>query len=141
MAGVLLDTNVVSEVARPQASPAVTHWLRQQPPETLYLSAITIGELTRGVHRLPQSRRREHYESWITGALARQFQGRILDFDQEAAVIWGQLLADGDRSGRTRSPLDAQIAATALRHGLAVATRNVRDFEGLELDLLNPWTN
>ena len=138
--GVLLDTNVVSELINPTPASAVMAWIRDQSINDLYLSAITIGELTRGVARLPESRKRNHLDQWIKNTLPRQFEGHILPFDHNAAVIWGNIMGNGDRTGRPRSACDAQIAAIALRHSLNVATRNVSDFDGMEITIINPWT-
>jgi predicted nucleic acid-binding protein len=137
--GFLLDTNVVSELMRPLPEARVAEWLRQQRPADLFLASVTLGEIVRGVARLPQGPRRRELEPWVTELLPRQFAGRILAFDQETAVLWGQLMGAADRVGRPRAAADAQIAATALRHGLVLVTRNLSDFEGLIAALLNPW--
>jgi predicted nucleic acid-binding protein len=139
MAGFLLDTNVVSELVRPRPAERVVAWVVGQAPADLYLAALTIGELTRGVERLPGGRRRDTLVRWIDRDLSRQFAGRILPFDREAAVLWGRIMGEGDRNGRPRAAADAQIAATARRHGLALATRNTADFEGMGVDLVDPW--
>ncbi len=139
MPGILLDTNVISELINPIPAPAVVAWVGRQQVSDLYLSAVTIGELARGVARLPDSRKRSNLDRWVSSTLPRQFDGRILPFDHGAAVIWGTLMGEGDRNGRPRSSADTQIAATALRHGLDIATRNVADFEGMGVALVNPW--
>jgi len=139
MSGILLDTNVISELIKPTPEPVVVEWIGNQSVKDLYLSAITIGELTRGVSRLPESRKRKHLDQWVTSTLPRQFEGRILPFDHNAAVIWGNIMGNGDRNGCPRSAADAQIAATALRNNVALATRNTSDFEGIGLLLINPW--
>jgi toxin FitB len=137
--GFLLDTNVISELMRPVPEVRVADWLKQQRPADLFLASVTLGELVRGVVRLAESPRRRRLESWVTELLPRQFAGRILAFDQETAVLWGELMGASDRVGRTRAAADAQIAATALRHSLVLVTRNVSDFEGLIAALLDPW--
>jgi len=139
MPGLLLDTNVISELINPTPAPAVVAWVGGQQVGDLYLSAVTIGELARGVARLPDSRKRTNLDRWVSNTLPRQFEGRILPFDHGAAVIWGTLMGQGDRAGRPRSAADAQIAATALRHGLDIATRNLADFDGMGVTLVNPW--
>ncbi|MEI8396198.1 MAG: type II toxin-antitoxin system VapC family toxin [Rhodospirillaceae bacterium] len=140
MSGLLLDTNVISELINPTPAPDVVGWVSRQQVGDLYLSAVTIGELARGVARLPGSRKRDRLDHWVSNTLPRQFEGRILPFDHGAAVIWGTLMGEGDRNGRPRSAADAQIAATALRHGLGIATRNLADFEDMGVTLINPWT-
>lgn len=135
----LLDTNVVSETIRAKPERLVLDWLEAQAPRDLYLAAQTLGELVRGARKTGDRMRRQRLERWIEADLAKQFEGRVLPFDGAAAAIWGRLMGDGDRSGRTPALADAQIAAVAIRHNLAVATRNIRDFEHLDVELLNPW--
>ncbi len=139
MRGFLLDTNVISELVKPAPHERVLRWVAGRSALDLYLSAITVGELARGVARLPAGRRRDALARWIEEDLQQQFGGRILAFDQQAAVIWGGIMGEGDRQRRPRAAIDAQIAATAIRHGLTLATRNGVDFEGMGVPLTNPW--
>lgn len=136
----LLDTNVVSETVKPRPEPRLVEWFAGQLAPDLYISAVTLGELVHGARRLPDGRRRRSYESWIQRELLRDFEGRVLPFDAEAATIWGDLLAVGDRSGLSLPAVDAQIAAIARRHRMTVVTRNVRDFSLMDVPLLNPWS-
>ena len=135
----LIDTNVVSEIFKPRPEPRVIDWFGSQMANDLFLASISLGELVRGVRRMRERARRERFERWIDHDLATQFQGRILPFDREAAVIWGEIMGDGDRAGRPKPMADAQIAAVARRHGLTLVTRNIRDFAGMEVGLLDPW--
>ncbi|MFC3228389.1 type II toxin-antitoxin system VapC family toxin [Marinibaculum pumilum] len=135
----LLDTNVISETVRARPEPRLLGWLERQAPSELYLASQTIGELVRGAARVREQVRRERFMTWIEDDLGRQFEGRILPFDQAAARIWGRLMGDGDRMGQTPSAADAQIAAVAIERGLVLVTRNVRDFQRFDLALLNPW--
>lgn len=137
--GFILDTNVVSELVRATPHARVLSWIRLQRPTDLFLAAVTLGEIVRGVVRLPTSSRRSKLEAWVTELLPRQFAGRILAFDQQAAVIWGELMGTADRTGRPRASADAQIAATAIRHDLVLVTRNMPDFKELISALVNPW--
>ncbi len=136
----LLDTNVVSESMKARPEPRVTVWFLEHRAADVYLSVLTLGELVRGARKHPDEGRRHVLETWIRNDLARQFKGRILPFDAEAAMIWGDLLAAGDRSGLPLPVVDAQIAAVARRHGMTVVTRNVRDFKLLNVPLLDPWS-
>lgn len=111
----------------------------RQAVADLFLPSVTLGELIRGVVRLPDGRKRDALVRWVRDDLPRQFEGRILSFDREAAVVWGDIMGEGDRRGRPYAAADAQIAATALRHGLTVATRNGRDFQGMGVELFDPW--
>lgn len=135
----LLDTDVISELMRPDPHPGVIGWVRGQRPPDLFLSAVTLGELVRGVVRLPAGERRRRLEAWVSELLPQQFEGRILAFDQKVAVIWGELLGTADRAGRSPAAADAQIAATARRHDLVLVTRNIRDFREMNVALLDPW--
>ena len=105
----------------------------------LYLSAVVIGELTRGIAKMRAGGRRDTLTRWVRGDLPLQFRGRILAFDLAVAQVWGEIMSDRDRRGRPAAILDAQIAATAVHHGLVVATRNVNDFRAIDVALFNPW--
>ena len=136
----LLDTNVVSETVKPRPEQRVIDWFAGQLATDLYISAITLGEIVHGARKLRDEGRRRSYEAWIRGELLRDFEGRILPFDAEAATIWGEMLAAGDHAGLPLPAVDAQIAAVARRHGMTVVTRNVRDFSLMNVPLLNPWS-
>jgi len=135
----LLDTNVISESVRRQPEPKVLAWIAEQNPSELFLSSMTIGELMRGARKLKDEIRRDKLEKWIEGELVGQFDGRILPFDEPSARRWGRLMGDGDRSGRPAAFADAQIAAVALENNLDLVTRNVKDFDRFDLDIVNPW--
>ena len=137
----LIDTNVVSETLKPRPERRVVDWISRQMANDLFLASISLGELVRGVRRMRERARRERFQRWIDYDLATQFQGRILPFDRETAVIWGEIMGDGDRVGRPKPMADAQIAAIARRHGLTLVTRNMRDFVGMEVVLLDPWAS
>ena len=135
----LLDTNIVSETVKAKPEPVVLEWLERQSPAELFLASQTIGELVRGAAKVTEKARRERFMKWIEEDLSRQFENRILAFDDAAARIWGQLMGDGDRTGRTPSAADTQIAAVAIDRELVLVTRNVKDFERFHLEVLNPW--
>lgn len=135
----LLDTNIVSETVKPKPEERVLAWLKAQTPQELFLAAQTIGELVRGARKVKEKARRERFERWIEQDLTDQFEGRILPFDSPAAVLWGRLMGDGDRKGRTPAATDAQIAAVTIHHDLTLVTRNTKDFEHFDAKLLNPW--
>ena len=135
----LLDTNIVSETVRPKPERRVLAWIEERSPAELFLASMTIGELMRGARRIKDEPRRTTYERWIENDLSEQFEGRILPFDDKAARTWGRLMGDGDRKGLTPAAADAQIAAIAINHGLILVTRNVRDFQNFDLEIINPW--
>jgi predicted nucleic acid-binding protein len=136
---VLLDTNVVSEMMRPRPELAVERWLAGQPDSSVFVSAVTEAELHYGVALLPYGRRRAALAEAVEGTLAEDFAGRILVFDSAAAIEYATLAADHRLTGRPISVTDAQIAAIARSRGAALATRNVTDFEGCGVEVVNPW--
>ena len=135
---ILLDTNVVSELRKPDADPAVKARVAAFKPEDLCIASVTLGELTHGIQRLPRGRRKDGLTAWLE-RLEALHGDRILPFDREAATVWGRMLARSEQKGRTLPLEDAQIAATAVRFGLRVMTRNVGDFEPTGVEVVNPW--
>lgn len=135
----LLDTNVVSELVKAAPEPRVLAWLEGQSPSQLFLASQTIGELVGGAFKVKEKARRERFTKWIEEDLSQQFEDRVLAFDHAAARLWGRLMGDRDRKGQTPAAADAQIAAVAMDRQLVLVTRNVKDFERFDLDLLNPW--
>lgn len=136
---ILIDTNVVSELMRPSSEPAVLDWFGEQDPSTLHLSAVSEAELRRGVAILPAGRRRAALRTALDAVITEDFEGRVLPFDSAAAVAFAIVFAERQAAGRPISFPDCQIAATARTHGMGVATRNVDDFEGCEVAVVNPW--
>ena len=136
---ILLDTNVVSELMRSSPEPAVEAWVAGQPPKNLFLSTVSEAELRYGAAILPEGRRRDTLFSNIEGMLRRAFGERVLSFDREAARVYGDIAAMRRSAGRHVEPVDCQIAAIARPRGFVVATRNVSDFEGMEVELVDPW--
>ena len=140
MTAFLLDTNVISELVKRPGDARVIAWVSRQAAADLFLSAMTLGELIRGVRLLAPGRRRAEIERWIADDLSRAFTNRILPFDRDDAVIWGELTARRQLAGRKLPAVDGQIAAIAIRHDLTVATRNVTDFTDVAVATIDPWT-
>ncbi len=136
----LLDTNIVSELLRPSPDPAVETWIGDRRATDLYFSAIGEAELRYGVAVLPAGRRRTALASAIEAILREDFTDRVLPFDREAARDYADIAAMRRAAGRTVPPADCQIAAIARSRGMAVATRNVRDFENIGIEVIDPWT-
>jgi predicted nucleic acid-binding protein len=137
--GFLLDTNVPSELTRPQSDPRVEQWLEDADDERLYLSVVSLGEFLKGITILPEGRRRDELKQWLEGTLRPWFSGRILPVNESIAERWGILAGQCQLRGTPLRVADGFIAATALEHSFTVVTRNVKDFAGLGVSVLNPW--
>jgi predicted nucleic acid-binding protein len=135
---ILLDTCVLSELARPTPEARVLAWFDAVDESELFLSVVTLGEIRRGASLLPRSKRRTRLEEWLDG-LQRAFANRILPVDAATALVWGEISAAAERKGRKPPAIDALIAAVARRHDATLATRNLRDFQSLAVKLLDPW--
>jgi toxin FitB len=135
----LLDTNIISDATRPRPSAVLLDWLSKQADEDLYISTLTLAEIRRGILEKPAGRKRRALEQWFTGPDGPQalFAGRILPFDERAALVWARLMAEGTAKGRPRSAFDMVIAAVAEVYGCVVVTANEKDFQGLPR-IVNP---
>ena len=135
---VLLDTCVLSELRRPKGHPAVREALNGLEDEDLFVSVVSIGEISKGIALLRDTQRKRALATWLL-TLERYYADRLLPIDFETCHIWGELTAAAQKAGRVVDATDGLIAATALRHGLRVMTRNTADFEPTGVLLLNPW--
>ncbi|MCB0037925.1 MAG: type II toxin-antitoxin system VapC family toxin [Anaerolineales bacterium] len=135
----LLDTCVISELVSKQPNPAVIGWIDQLEDERVYLSVITLGEIQKGVAKLPDSQRKELLERWLEEELLSRFQERILEIDLAVMRRWGKLCAQLDQVGRPMPAIDSLIAALALEHEMQLVTRNEADFQASGVALFNPW--
>jgi predicted nucleic acid-binding protein len=136
----LLDTNVLSEGARPRPDPGMVAWLEAHSPLDMATSALTFGEIRKGVDLLVPGARRTRLEAWISTDLPRQFAGRVLPVDEAVAVTWGRMVAEAQRRGRHLPLVDGLLLATAAVHSLTLVTRNERDCADRGVPVLNPWT-
>jgi hypothetical protein len=135
----VLDTNVVSELMRAQPASQVLDWVNAQPSDQLCLCSVVVAELLYGVGRMPNGVRKSAMLSAVQSMVFEDFAGRVLSFDLDAAVAFAQMVMQRERMGRTIATADAQIAAICAAHGARLATRNIRDFASLDLQLINPW--
>lgn len=136
----LLDTNVISELVARRPNEHVVAWLRDVSSTEVYLSALTIGEIKRGIEKLPGDSRRKHeLARWLEEELLVRFQGRIVALDAAVMLEWGRLVAALESQGRRLPLMDSLIAVQALYHHHELVTRNVKDFAGTDVRLLNPW--
>lgn len=132
----LIDTNVISELARPKPAPTVAAWLEEVADEALHLSVLTIGELRRGIEKLPAGKRKEKLRYWLEQELPAWFGERLLPIDAGVADTWGRLQAKAER---TLPAVDSLLAATAIHYHLRLVTRNTTDFDVTGLETINPW--
>jgi predicted nucleic acid-binding protein len=135
----LLDTNVVSELIAREPDPRVVRWVDDLDPHGVYLSVVTVGELQKGIEKLPDSRRKTDLRGWLEGDLLVRFDGRMLVLDVGAMLAWGAMMGRLERAGRPLPAMDSIIAALALHHDCTLATRNEADFEGTGVRVANPW--
>ena len=136
---IIIDTNVVSELLRPVPEPQVEQWLSEQDGRTVYLTAISEAELRHGLAIMPPGKRRASLTDAVDRILREDLAGRILPFDSDAAQSYAVIAAARRSAGRPIAQPDCQIAAIAHSRSAIVATRNTPDFEGCDIDLINPW--
>lgn len=136
----ILDTNVISELMKAEPDEAVEAWVASQPVDSLYITSITQAEILHGILLFPKGKRRQLLEGAADGMFAEDFGDRVLPFGPEAARPYAEIAASRRRAGRPISNFDAQIAAIARVHGASISTRNVDDFAGCGVKLVNPWT-
>lgn len=135
----LLDTNYISELVRVKPDGKAVAWIGRAEENSLFLSAITLAEIRKGVDALDLGARRTGLNAWLTTELPRRFKGRILPVDAEIADHWGVLAALGKRQGIPLPWADGSLAATALHHRLILVTRNGKDFVPFGVPVVNPW--
>jgi predicted nucleic acid-binding protein len=139
MSGFLLDTNLVSEFAKPKPDPKVFSWFQRADQTLCYLSVLTIGEIRKGIAVLPDAKRRVTIEAWLEKDLNACFEGRILPVSEDIANRWGTLTGQAHLKGKLIPVIDDLIAATAIHHNLTLVTRNTKDIDGTGIGVFNPW--
>ena len=137
---IVLDTNVISELARPQPMPQVIDWLDSQDAEQIFVTSVTVGELLYGLARMPAGQRRASLTVKVGRLLDDLFDGHTLDYTGRAAVEYAKVVVRRTRKGLPIEPADAQIAAICRQHGASLATRNTRDFAETDVAVIDPWT-
>ncbi len=139
MKGYLVDTDVPSELTRERPDARVSTFLANAGQNRVFLSVLTIGEICKGIAELPASQKRTGLQNWLDAEVRSWFAGRILPVTEAIAERWGSLAAAAKQKGMTLAVVDGLIAATALHHDMTVVTRNVKDFAGLDAEVINPW--
>ena len=136
----LLDTCVLSELPKTAPNLGVVDWFHATRESILYVSALTLGELFKGIVKLPDGRRKESIRQWFTEDVHDRFRRQILMVDTEICLAWGRISAAAERDGHPRPAIDSLLAATAVVHDLTVVTRNLDDFANLPIRTFSPWT-
>jgi hypothetical protein len=139
MKGWLLDTNIISELRKTNCHPAVKAWSEQQPPQSFYLSTVTLAEIRFGIEQVQAEEFRRELIEWLDGTLRPWFSDRLLGISEDVILLWRRMVEKGRKQGYTFSQPDLFIAAIASMHNLCVVTRNVRDFEAAEVPVFNPF--
>jgi predicted nucleic acid-binding protein len=137
----LLDTCLISELAKSEPHKKVVDWVLRKNETSFYLSVLTFGELHKGVEKLPESKKKDELRIWIEYELKNRFHNRIIGIDMHVSVIWGKILCVAEKKGKPMPAVDSLIAATGIAHDLTVVTRNITDMEQSGVRLLNPWSN
>jgi predicted nucleic acid-binding protein len=135
----ILDTNVLSEMMRPDPVPAVAAWVAIQPGRLLFTASVCQAEVLSGLALMPEGRRRQAMEVAARAMFEEDFAGRVLPFDRTAATVYADLFAARRLAGRPAATLDLMVAAVARTHGAAVVSRDTQGFDGCGLTLINPW--
>ena len=136
---IILDTNVLSEVLRNAADPVVMRWLAAQAPGSLHTTAVTRAEMQYGARQLPAGKRQQRLLASVSAMFDEDFGERVLPFDSDAADAYARIAAQRKQAGKPISQFDAQIAAITFANGGKLATRNVEDFKGCGIEVINPW--
>ncbi len=136
----LLDTCLLSELPKAQPNAGVAAWIQATDESLLFVSALTLGELRKGIEKLSDGLRKQAIRTWFEHEVISRFRNRIIAADLDVCLRWGQLSAESERMGYPRPVLDALLASTALVNDLVLVTRNERDFAHLPVRLINPWT-
>ena len=135
----MLDTNMLSEIMRPKPERKIVEWIVRQPSDDLFTAAVCQAEILSGLAIMPSGRRRADLEDAAHAMFAEDFDGRILPFDTEAAAAYAEVFAARRKAGRPSGTIDLMLVAVARVHGARVVTRNVADFEGVGVAIVNPW--
>jgi predicted nucleic acid-binding protein len=136
----LLDTCLLSELPKSTPNAGVAAWVQATDESLLFVSALTFGELRKGIEKLADGQRKQAIRSWFERDVIARFRNRVIPADLDVCLRWGQLSAESERIGHPRPVLDALLASTALVHDLVLVTRNERDFDHPRLRVINPWT-
>jgi len=134
----LLDTCVISEIVKPCPNKLLLEWLMDTPSDRLYLSVLTIGEIRKGIAKLPSSKKKANLSEWLN-TLIEDYKDRILPVDLTVSENWGEMQGYAEKNGLSFPTIDGLLASIARTHNLVLVTRNESDFQGCNIPLFNPW--
>ncbi len=134
----LIDTCVISELRKLKPNDSVVKFLESIDESGIYISSMTLGEVHRGIQKLPQSKKRTELLQWV-GSIEQKFEDKILSFNKDVSILWGQLTAQLEKKGHPMSAFDSIICATSMYNNCCLITRNVKDFEKSGIEIINPW--
>lgn len=137
----LIDTCCVSELIKPNPDANVVRWFSDHDEQEMFLSVLTLGELRKGIEKLPDSKRKDALAYWFEHDMTERFAGRMLDVTALEAQTWGDVMADAARNGRPIPDIDGLLAATAIANGLTLVTRNTKDMISTGVALIDPWSS
>lgn len=135
----LLDTCIFSELIKKKPVLSVTHWLSERDESLFSVSVLTFGEIKKGIEKLPDIQKRKKLQAWFLDFMIPRYRNRLVAIDESVAMAWGDIVAKTNKTGRVLPTIDSLIAASAIAHRLTIVTRNTKDFEGLDIPLINPW--
>lgn len=135
----LLDTCVLSELIKPKPNLNVVKWISGIDERYLYISVLTIGEIHKGIEKLPESKKKDSLHKWVDFDLKERFNNKIFNIDIHVATTWGKVQAQSELTGQTLPTIDGLIACTGITHDLTIATRNIKDMKPSGVALINPW--
>ncbi|RJP37277.1 MAG: type II toxin-antitoxin system VapC family toxin [Desulfobacteraceae bacterium] len=137
----LLDTCLISELAKSEPDKNVVNWVLHENETNFYVSVLTFGEIHKGIEKLSESKKKKQLQFWVETELKNRFQNRIIGIDMHISMVWGKIQCAAEKNGKPMPAVDALIAATGIVHNLTVVTRNVADMEQSTVKLLNPWSS
>lgn len=135
----LLDTCFISELIKPEIDCNVVEWMQNKEEASFFISVLTIGEIHKGISKLPDSIKKRSLQEWVNVDLKKRFAGRVIEITEGIATSWGEIQGRAEKEGKKMPVLDSLIAATAIKNNLTVVTRNVKDIEHSGCQSINPW--
>jgi toxin FitB len=135
----LLDTCLISELIKPKPKKSVVNWIKQIDDDSLFISVLTLGELQKGVSKLPDSKKKNSLQNWLNTELTQRFENRIISINQQIATTWGHIQGTAEQQGKKIPAIDSLLAATAITYDLTVVTRNHSDMVRTGAKIFNPW--